>query len=183
MYSFYNKIEKGERTEFEFIEQISLFGCNVGKIPYFLKLQIKDKLVSEPFKWSLDIKDCINEIRRSNQTIIINLKPKQKNNVSLYELFKVIGNCENGWTQIMLCLRGLLLDEDPSIFDPKKFEVKNDSIDEPIFSTIYLHGTVKDGRIFDKWTTPNSSSTNAILLWPHILDYFYMEAKKLYKVN
>jgi hypothetical protein len=125
------------------------------------------------------MKECLKKEGRPDQVIIINLKPNSKEYISLFELTRVVGNCENGWTQIMLCLRGILVDEDASQYDSNEFEVENKSIQEPIFTMMYLNGTVKDGKIVGRWTTPGASATNSILLWPGVLKYFYDEAQRL----
>lgn len=179
MYCFYKKIRNDTSTTYEFVEKISLFGCNEGWIPALIEIDGK----TEPFRWLLDIEHALfnNMGQNDRQSIIINLKPNQSDNVSLYELKRVIGNSENGWSQLMLCLRGLVIDGNPVDYDTNKITIEDDEIDEPIFSMMYLNGTIINGELSGKWTPPRASPTNAVLLWPHVFNYFNEEAEKVIK--
>jgi hypothetical protein len=96
---------------------------------------------------------------------------------------EVWGHSAKGWTPIMLRLRGLYIDANPAQVDSENFERLDEHIDDPIFSMMYLHGSIKEGELVDKWTTPGPSATNAVLLWPDTLEYFASEAKKVQQRN
>jgi hypothetical protein len=95
----------------------------------------------------------------------------------LYELSDVWGYSAKGWTPILFHLRGLV-DEDPRRFDQIEFVRMPSEIDDPIFTMMYLRGTVKNGRLDGTWTTPGPSPTNSVLLWPEAFEYFWQQAKK-----
>jgi hypothetical protein len=79
----------------------------------------------------------------------------------------------------MLHLKGLFIDEDPNAFDRHEFTRCVTDVDDPIFSMMYLKGTIRDGKLVDKWTTPGPSSTNSVLVWLETLKYFADEASRL----
>jgi hypothetical protein len=108
-----------------------------------------------------------------DSTLIIDLKPRDvEPNLSLYELVRVWGYSADEWTPIMLQLRALFVDDDPSRFDRQKFTRSTSENTEPIFSFLYLSGSIQGGELTGKWTTPPSSPTNSALLWPKSLDHF-----------
>jgi hypothetical protein len=76
----------------------------------------------------------------------------------------------------MLHLRGLLVDENPTDFDELNFERDESDVIDPIFSMMYLNGTILQNRLSGRWTPPGPSSTNSVLLWPETLRYFCREA-------
>jgi hypothetical protein len=117
--------------------------------------------------------EAFQEAGYADHTLIIDLKPKNREtNLSLYEVAEVWGHSSNGWTPIMLRLRGLFIDEDPTAFNREDFTRCEADIDDPIFSMMYLQGTIREGSLLDKWTPPGPSPTNSVLLWPETLQYF-----------
>ena len=64
----------------------------------------------------------------------------------------------------MFYLRGLFVDENPELFNDRDFARLSTEVDDPIFSMTYLSGTVKNGSIHGKWTSPGPSPTNSALL-------------------
>lgn len=181
MYLLYEKTERADCTDYVYKNDVSLFGCNVGYIPKLLQQQLTrfGQKTPEPYEWHLNIPTSLQQEGQDNMTLMIDLKPKQSHNVSLYELMDVCGYSSSGWTPVMLCLRGILVDEDPAKYPKKCFSQSNSKIDKYIFSMMYLHGSVKDGNIEGKWITPGPSSTNAVLLWPETLKYFSEKAKEI----
>jgi len=84
----------------------------------------------------------------TGSTLVIDLKLKQsKTNISLYEVLDVWGYSLSGWTPILLHLRGLCVDADPSTIDRNNFEVANEDRNEPIYEFVYLDGSVGGGRL------------------------------------
>jgi hypothetical protein len=181
MYSLYNLIEKSKSNNYSFSENISLFGCNNGFIPWLLNKSLNEK-DTEPYKWNLNIRIALEKAEYHNQTIIINLKPNSsKPNLSLYELQQVWGYSASNWTPLMFHLKGIFIDEVPDKININKFERKLLDMDNFIFSFAYVKGTIKNGIIEGKWIAPRPSSTNSVLLWPKAFDYFISEYNKLIK--
>ena len=79
----------------------------------------------------------------------------------------------------MIHIRGLFIDGDPMLVDEQGFVKNTKDVEDPVFSMMYLSGTVRGGKIVGKWTPPGPSSTNSVLLWPDTLEYFSSEAKKV----
>ncbi len=173
MYAIYAKEKHGDSICFRFVKQVSLFGCKSGYVPEFLRRMLAAD-ANEPHKWAIRIEEAMAEQVAPGQTLVINLKPRnQTPNVSLYELAHVFGHSAAGWSPIMLHLRGLLTDESPEQFDPSDFTIRQEDIQDPIFSLMYLAGTVEKGQLTGRWTPPGPSPTNSVLLWPDTLAYFW----------
>ena len=101
--------------------------------------------------------------------ILIDLKPSDKSNVSLYRLRDVWGFSYEGWTPLTLRLESLLVDEpqdSPSTFK-QVFQGPLETRDF-IYEFLYLNGGTKSG----KWTWGLVGRVNAALLWPDALRYF-----------
>lgn len=176
MYKLFHKEITKTSINYKFINRISLFGCNNGEIVKLLRNTLKPQN-TEPFKWSLDLDKEL--FGKNNNVLIIDLKPNSsKPNISLYEIRKIWGYSSFDWTPIMLQLKGLFVDENPVPFNENEFEIPTTKSPDRIFSLMYLNGTVKDGNIEGKWTTPPSSPTNSVLLWPKAFKYFFNETKK-----
>ncbi|MBC7944512.1 MAG: hypothetical protein H7X91_04450 [Burkholderiales bacterium] len=77
--------------------------------------------------------------------------------------------------------KGLFIDEDPTAFDEQDFKRQAVDIEDPIFSTMYLNGTVNDGSLVGGWTAPGPSSTNSVLLGPDIFSFFAKKATKSWR--
>jgi hypothetical protein len=162
-----------DSTRYQFQEQVSLFGCNNGYIPWLLSSKIPAGQ-GEPHPWHVDVVDELGvNPKYLDSTLIVDLKPKQnKTNLSLYEVMDVWGYCSGGWTPILLRLNGLFVDENPALINRDDFLRKDDQIDGPIYEFLYLDGSVNSGKIRGPWIPPPASPTNAALLWPETLRYF-----------
>ncbi|MBI5646612.1 MAG: hypothetical protein HY962_06740 [Ignavibacteriae bacterium] len=179
MYALYNKTGENGSIQYRFQEGISLFGCNKGYIPWLLANQLTAEL-SEPLSWHVNIENSLKAVGQDNQTLVIDLKPNSKlPNLSLYEVLDVWGYSGSGWTPILFHHGGLFIDEDPIRFDKNNFVRWSAEVDTPIFSMMYLRGTVKDGRLNGKWTPPVPSPTNSVLLWPGAFEFFCQQAKRI----
>ena len=179
MYALYDKTGHNGSSRYRFREKTSLFGCNAGYIPRLLRQQLTAGL-SQPLPWYVNIESSLQAIRQYGQTIIIDLKPNSKKpNLSLYEVLNVWGYSDSGWTPILLHLRGLFIDENPERFDRYDFARKPEETDDPIFSMMYLRGTVKNGQLEGRWTPPGPSPTNSVLLWPDSFRYFQQQVQSL----
>jgi hypothetical protein len=182
MYALYKVTDKLQSVKYSLVENnISLFGCNNGYIPWLLKRTLTKK-DTEPLKWNINIREALDKADYHNQTIFINLKPNSSiPNLSLYELQQVWGYSTANWTPMMFYLKGIFVDEKPNKINIDSFERKIADIDDNgfIISFVYVNGTVKDGDIEGKWTAPRPSSTNSVLLWSEAFDYFVSEYKKI----
>jgi len=175
MYALYEKIPQGDGLQYKFKNEVSLFGCNLGYIPLLLKKQL-GQAESEPFPWHVNIERGLN----SQQALIINLKPNSSEpNLSLYELIDVWGYSSSGWTPVFFYLKGLFVDENSDNFNDKDFTRSPLEVEDPIFSMMYLQGTVENGSIQGRWIPPGPSATNSVLLWPDTFKYFAEEAKEI----
>lgn len=99
--------------------------------------------------------------------ILIDLKPSDKSNVSLYRLRDVWGYSDEGWTPLALRLECLLVDEpqgNPSSF--KQVFTGPLETRDFIYEFLYLNGGTKSG----KWRLVGR--VNGALLWPDALRYF-----------
>lgn len=178
MYMRYMRERERGRSVYQFVEPCSLFGCNKGFIPRLLRRRISSSQ-GEPYKWHLPIQDSLSDIGYTGSTLIIDLKPKQnKDNLSLYEVLDVWGYSDTGWTPILLHLSGLFVDEDPKMVDRNKFVINDSDRDEPIYEFMYLDGSVADGQLVGRWNAPPASPTNAALLWPEPLAYFFTSIRR-----
>ena len=179
MYALYDKTWKNGSYHYCFRNKISLFGCKMGYVPRLLRQQLTDDL-SQPLAWHVNVEFGLRDEGKDKQTFIIDLKPNSKEpNLSLYEVADVWGYSSSGWTPILLHLRGLLVDKDPECFNRSHFDLELKQIDDPIFSMMYLRGTVKNGQLEGRWTTPGPSTTNSVLLWPDAFEYFQQQAQRL----
>jgi len=182
MYALYEKQLQGDCHRYCFKTQISLFGCKQGYIPRLLK-ECLSSSACEPLPWHVNIGMAMKAIGSPNDSLVINLKPNNSRpNLSLYEVADVWGYSDYGWTPIMLYLRGLFVDAEPATINDQDFIRSSKEIDDPIFSMMYLTGTVKDGSIQGKWTPPGPSSTNSVLLWPNTFKYFTEKANEIMKI-
>jgi hypothetical protein len=177
MYYVYEKLQSGRGIHYKYREKTQLAGSKMGKIPHLLEIHL-DGTGSEPLSWHINIRETINRSRWPNCTLIIDLKPNDaRGKLLLYEIVEAWGRSQAGWTPVMLHLREVKSEDrrqqnPPSFFrKPKKREV-------PIFTFVYMNGTVKNGELVGRWTFPARSSTNSVLLWPQTFEYFATEAGK-----
>lgn len=59
------------------------------------------------------------------------------------------------------------------VVDRNSFVRKDDVIDGAIYEFLYLDGSVTGGKLSGQWVPPPASPTNAALLWPDTLNYFF----------
>ena len=173
VFALYRKNRQKDQTRYQFLQKVPLFGCDEGFIPRLLGKQMPDGQ-KEPYLWHLQIENALAKAEYPNSTLVIDPKPKQKKtNFSLYEVLEVWGYSAAGWTPILLHLSRLFVDEDPQKFDRNDFWIRADKRDEPIYAVLYLDGTISNGKFIGGWNAPPASPTNAALLWPDTLRYFF----------
>jgi len=172
-FALYKKNHQKDQTGYQFLRKISLFGCDEGFIPRLLGKQIPETQ-KEPYLWHLPIENALAHAEYPNSTLVIVPKPKQKSaSLSLYEVLDVWGYSASGWTPILLHLSRLIVHEDSPKFDRNDFGIRNNERDEPIYTVLYLDGTISNGKLIGHWNAPPNSPTNAALLWPDTLRYFF----------
>lgn len=66
----------------------------------------------------------------------------------------------------------LLVGDDPNEYDRNDFVLEGNGSFEPVYSTLYVRGSVEQGKITGKWIPPRASPTNSVLLWPSAMTYF-----------
>lgn len=116
-----------------------------------------------------DILSHLGDVEPAEHRILIDLKPSDKTNVSLYRLRDVWGYSYESWTPLALRLESLLVDDprdNPTIFK-QEFVGPKESGDF-IYEFLYLNGGTKGG----KWTWGMVGRVNGALLWPDALRYF-----------
>jgi len=177
MYYLYQAKKIDGKTAYKQKESISLAGIRSGIIPNYLKTQIPPDQI-EPWKWHIKAKDILAQNKLPDHIIVIDIKPSSDKYILLLELAEVWGYSDNGWTPILMRLRGLLIDEEINLYDKKSFELNNKLKEEPIYSLLHLAGTVENGKLKGKWTFPGPSSTNSLLLWPEPRKYFIEAIQK-----
>jgi len=172
MYSLYSKHVIRNRVSFKFLEQISLYGCNVGLIPKLLS-GIMPRKAKEPLKWHLPVQATLPKIGINNSIIIIDIKPADKSkDILLTELLDVWGYSNGGWTPILMRQKVLLTGENKTRNRKRKFSIPTSEYCDVVHSLLYLSGSVDGGKLIGRWTSPGPSSTNSVLLWPDALEYF-----------
>ncbi len=178
MYALYEKETVGGGFHYKYRGDTKLAGCKMGKIPHLLEIHL-DGSGSEPLCWHYILeKEFACTKRWKNCALVINLKPNDADGrISLYEIVEAWGHSNRGWTPIMLRLKSLFVDQSPERFDPRDFVHEDDESDTPIFTMVYMRGTVKDGCLEGTWAFPRPSSTNSVLLWPEMFKYFAGEAE------
>jgi hypothetical protein len=188
MYHIYKKRVVGSSTEYTLVnkaDKVCLFGCNNGWIPWILKQSlVGSKANSEPLKWHIsedEIKQELekDQVKPSGNALVIDLKPSDTANLSLYEVLEAWGCSENGWTPVMLRLNALFIDADAKRFSRERFTRADAQATGPIFSMYYVRGSVGGGELTGTWNLPGPSSTNSVLLWPDTLTYFSEEANRI----
>ena len=178
MYYLYNKSASEYTIEYTRDKTTSLFGCNSGLLIDILRSQLRPDS-NEPLEWHLNVELGLERIGIKSKAIIIDLKPKQsEHNVSLYEVLDVWGYTADGWTPVLLHLKGLIVDRSAAEIDAQCFSLAGSQAPPSIYEFLYLQGTIANGKLKGKWTAPPSSPTNAALLFPKALKYFLAKIKE-----
>lgn|GEM_PF-829493 len=175
MNSIYTKEKRGGIVHFKKVEEVSLAGCNAGIIARHLKsiLMTRD---TEPFGWTIRMKDVVENLELKGNTIIIDMKPKSQTELLLFELTTVHGYSHSGWTPIMLELKEVLIDVDLKKWNREDFFLKDPQSKKIVRAFLYLRGSIKEGKLTGTWIYPPQSSTNGALLYPEVLAFFFEKA-------
>ena len=128
--------------------------------------------------WSSDINNMLKSTGRDPEQVrvLIDLKPKVQNNVSLYEILKVWGVTHPNWTPLMLQLRPLFIDTKVTAKSPETCKKQilvdpNANLDPPVFDFIYLRGGYEEGP----WSPAQLGFHSGVLWWPEAARFFTAE--------
>jgi hypothetical protein len=106
----------------------------------------------------------------NDYSLMIDLKPRDKTAVSIYQLLEIWGVSYGTWTPVLMHLQPLWSDwesPDPEAFK-KRFALPS-LLEAPIYEFLYLNH--KGGRARG-WTWGLVGRVNGALLWPGALTYF-----------
>ena len=172
MYSLYQREVQNGKTQLKFLREVALSGCKKGIIPKLLGETLTSKS-NPPMRWELPIADLYHE---NNNSIVIDINPKSKEEVFLSELDRVFGFTYETWTPIMLRTKVIVNSMSFKEFDKNNFFYPAEA--DTVYTFLYLAGSLKEGNTVGKWTFTRPSSTNGPMLWPDALRYFFDCIKK-----
>lgn len=180
MYGLYQINETKTKINYNLIEEISIFGCNSGFIPWLLKLNISES-TKEPYKWHLNIKNELNKHKEyKNTCIVIDFKPKNKieDYILIGELTDVWGYSDSGWTPLLFRVNMIFVDIESKSINKRNFSKAINEINDVVYTYLYAKGSIDSGELIGTWNAPSLSPTNSALLWPDTLNYFHSEIIK-----
>jgi hypothetical protein len=106
----------------------------------------------------------------SDHAVVIDLKPRVPNEISLYRVKHLWAYSSHGWTPFALELEGLYVDaQPPAGTSAAAFKQRFPRLAQPggrIYEFLYLNGDGKSGR----WAFGRVGSVNAPLLWERVFD-------------
>jgi hypothetical protein len=118
----------------------------------------------------------IQQPEAGKSALMMHLNPKDKAKVLMYEIRRVWGYSNDGWTPIMLETIPMLDDLWADInIEQFSMPVSEYEALPRIYSFLYLQGTVADGKLVGKWIPPGPASANTPVLYPDVLSYFMSE--------
>lgn len=125
-------------------------------------------------EWELSERELVRSygVDPDSHVVIIDLKPKVEDEISLYRLKYAWGYSADGWTPFALELEGLYVDEKPQTGNSaasikQRFPISSEPGDR-IYEFLYVNGDGKKGS----WAFGRVGSVNAALLWEHVFDSF-----------
>jgi hypothetical protein len=181
MFYLYETTSNQSKTEFNRRYIVKLFGSLNGLIVRSLRI-ITPKNQNEEYKWHINLDEVLPKIELVNSSIVIDLKPNTKNNLSLYKIENIYGYSSCGWTPMMFHLKAIFVDDEGSEKDKDNFRLDLSKA-ENIFTFHHVYdGSVKNGKIIGKWVPPRPSSTNSALMWENTIDYF-IECRNILRVK
>lgn len=155
--------------------KVSLAGKS-GPIASYVRDEYTRKKVT-PLRWHMLEANLLRRLKVSadDYALIIDLKPKVKGNVSLYQLKDIWGFSSSGWTPVALRLESLFVDEHQENADIFKKQFDDGNAErELVHEFLYLNGDANEG----KWTWGMAGNVNGALLWPDAFEYFMDELSK-----
>jgi hypothetical protein len=129
-----------------------------------------------PFPWHASMTQIVEAINGSvGQEIIIDLKPSDREKVSLYRLCQIWGFSDADWTPLALLMECLFVDY--KCINPNDFKASFDCHNTQrsvVGEFLYVHGGVNGG----KWNWGQVGRVNGALLWPNAFKYLATELFK-----
>ncbi|MGA8214872.1 MAG: hypothetical protein WB799_14845 [Candidatus Sulfotelmatobacter sp.] len=177
MFLLYKVTKTPPSCRFDLLRETHLFGCNKGFVPRYLR-SVLPADANEPYKWHFKTADALHALEPDADAFVIDLKPNNKKNASRYEVREFAGYSDNDWTPAMLKMGALLVDQDADKYPRESFVLSQcDGLDE-VITFLHFSGSVKDGSLVLKWVAPGRSSTNSVLLWPEVFNYFCSQLRQ-----
>jgi hypothetical protein len=172
VYWLYSRDTAHDHARFSQPVRINLFGCKAGFIPKLLSPLVPPGK-SHPHEWHVPVREALERSGHPNSSVVIDLMPNNAQPfLNLFELRDLWGYSDSGWTPALLHLRELLNEKGAEQGKPSDFRTDERLHYQPVYSFLYLAGTISDGRLVGRWTAPGASPTNSALLWPAHLRYF-----------
>lgn len=178
MYALYKVDSSDAGKKFRYFEKTSLVGCNNGILAKYLKDTLGPS-VSEPHTWEIDIDDAVKTLYPKSDAFVIDVRPKDPETISLFQLVKAWGYSSYGWTPLLLRLRELHHGVPVSEYDKDSFFVEDDEEKSTVHSITYVRGSIEDGDVTGTWNFPGSNQT-AALLWQNHFEFFKQQIEDAY---
>lgn len=171
----YEKMTHGGKTNYNLLPDgaVSLAGKK-GLIFSHIREELNPES-TVPIPWEMSSIDVLRGVGRPGaHAVVINIMPKCKNRVSLFELEHIYGFSYCHWSPVCLLLREL--DIDHFVDDPQSYAQHFTIVNSPsrtVATFLYLKGGYKSERgIRQGWGWGPSGNVNAPLLWKDAFDYF-----------
>ena len=163
-------------SEFKQLRNLSLAGSRNGVLAAYVKRQ----RFGSGTGWAIGVEQILKEAgyaEANTYAVIIDLKPGDKEGVSLYELKRVFGYTSTGWTPIMLHLEALFAGQPKENVEEFKQQFSDVDCPEerrPVHTFLYLQDTYEGGS----WNWGPVGTVNAALLWPEAIEFFINHVRK-----
>jgi hypothetical protein len=149
------------------VSEISLAGTS-GPLFEFARRENTNKV--SPFAWHATESTLLAVLGHSSDdnAIVIDLRPRDTDRVSLYRLCDVWGYSYDGWTPVSLRLQSLFVETAQP--NPSDFKLRFIDFGEEhsfVAEFLYLQGGVREGT----WNWGMVGRVNGALLWKDAFDY------------
>jgi hypothetical protein len=153
--------------QFTQIRHLTLAGTS-GPLAKHAKTQNPQR--TDPFPWHASERDLISTegADPTSNAIVTDLKPSDKERVSLYRLLDVWGFSAKEWTPLALRLQVLFADvpqANPSLFKTSLIDPATDH--SLVGEFLYVNGGVVEGN----WNWGTLGRVNGALLWKDAFDF------------
>ncbi len=170
----YRTGNESESRVYRYVSKIQLAGTSGPLRRYH---DVVTQAASTPHGWHAAEADLLTYVpgANSHSAIVIDLKPRQAANVSLYRLRDVWGFSYDWWTPLALHLETLFVDfaaDDPSAFK-REFTIQRTE-GERVGEFLYLQGGTHGGT----WNWGMVGRVNGALLWRDAFEYLAGELGK-----
>jgi hypothetical protein len=157
---------QGPNRQYTYIRQVKIAGDG----PLAAIQRLKNPAGECPFSWHAPGREIVKKITGEDDghELVVDLKPYQSGNVSLYRVMNIWGHSYEAWTPLAVHLEALFVDmenHDPTEFK-KRFVVGKAKRDE-IGEFLYVQGGVREGN----WNWGMVGRVNGALLWPDAFAY------------